>query len=128
MDINWLFSKFSWFLICLCSYNLVKYWFYIINYSDSEIINVYERIWFEFKLKIFRFVYICNIFLFIVFLCLRICIYIYIVILIFWFLNVWYFSFIYRYLNLYSWLNYYCIELLFDSDIIFIYLLVFKNI
>lgn len=57
-------------------------------------------------------------------------IYIYIVMLIFWFLKVWYFSFIYRYLNLYSWLNYYCIELLFDidSDIIFIYLLVFKII
>lgn len=57
-------------------------------------------------------------------------IYIYIAMLTFWLSNAWHPSFIYRYSNSYSWLNYYCTELLSDtdSDIIFIHLLVPKII
>lgn len=128
MDTNWSLSKLSWSLICPCSYNSVKHWFYIINYSDSEITNVHERRWLELKLKILRSVYTCNTFSSTVLLCSRTCIYIYIAMLTFWLSNAWHPSFIYRYSNSYSWLNYYCTELLSDSDIIFIHLLVPKNI
>lgn len=89
MDTNWSLSKLSWSLICPCSYNSVKHWFYIINYSDSEITNVHERRWLELKLKILRSVYTCNTFSSTVLLCSRTCTYIYIAMLTFWLSNAW---------------------------------------
>lgn len=77
MDTNWSLSKLSWSLICPCSYNSVKHWFYFINYSDSEITNVHERRWLELKLKILRSVYKCNTLSSTVLSCSRTCIYIY---------------------------------------------------